>query len=195
MTESEIIGTQKLVQSHLFHQWCTNLFEVTKLIEDELQTDSHHCRWFYIALWELFYSGERYVDELLNFEYNSDCQYLIITKDYIAKLKELYDETDYFMLQYYRHSSAHIFQSEYSLVDKKSVPKSSNRTSTFFAKDGSKSVKLTQDEIRQKVKSSIDEYGLGEASYRSSLISRTYSTINKWSEEINIILANLGNDD
>ncbi|MBD5353434.1 MAG: hypothetical protein HDR85_00745 [Bacteroides sp.] len=187
--ESEIIGSQKMVQTHLFHQWCTNLFEVTKFIEDELQTDSHHCRWFYIALWELFSSGERYVDEQLSYEYNSDCEYLIVTKYYITKLKELYDDTDYFMLQYYRHSSAHIFQSEYSLIDKKKEPKANTRTSSFFAKDGTKSCKLTQDEIRQKAKTVIDDYG--EQVYKSSMISRTYSLINKCREDLNIILSNL----
>lgn len=194
MTDSEIIGRQKLVQTHLFDQWCTNLFEVTEYIEKEYQMDRHHCRWFFIALWELFSSGKKYVDEQLSYEYNSNCEYFLVAKDYIEKLKDLFDETDYFMLQYYRHSSAHIFQSEYFLVDNKKEPKSQTRTSSFYAKDGNKNYKLTQKDIRQKAKSVIGDYGLGEQYYKNSLISRTYSLINEWSEKRRVILSSLLNE-
>lgn len=191
MTDSEIIGSQKYANAYLFHQWCINLFDVTNLIEKESQQDAHHCRWFYIALWELFTSGERYVTEQLSYSYNSDCQYLIVSQRYIAQLKELYDDTDFFMLQYYRHSSAHIFQSEYSLIDRQNNPKIATRTSTFISKNGSKDCKLTQDEIRQKVKSIIGKYGLGEPNYRRNLISRAYSLIREWNLEFNITIQNL----
>ena len=191
MTDSEIIGSQKYTNTHLFHQWCINLFDVTKLIENESQQDAHHCRWFYIALWELLTSGERYVQEQLSYSYNANCQYLIVSNNYIERLKNQFDDTDFFMLQYYRHSSAHIFQSEYALVDKLNAPKLATRTSTFISKDGSKNCKLTQDEIRQKVKSVIGQYGLGEQKYRGSLISRTYSLIRDWCNDINTIMSNL----
>lgn len=191
MTELETIGNQKYANVHLFHQWCINIFDIANLIENEYQQDAHHCRWFYIALWELFTSGERYVNEQLSFSYNSGCQYLIVSQRYIAQLKELYDDTDFFMLQYYRHSSAHIFQSEYALIDKHNVPKLSTRISSFLSKDGSKDCKLTQEEIRQKVKSVIGQYGLGEQTYRHTLISRTYPLIRQWSIELNIALHNL----
>lgn len=191
MTDSEIIGSQKYINTHLFHQWCMNLFDVTSLIENESQQDAHHCRWFYIALWELFTSGERYVQEQLSYSYNVNCQYLIVSNNYIERLKNLFDDTDFFMLQYYRHSSAHIFQSEYALVDKLNTPKSASRTSTFISKDGSKNCKLTQDEIRQKVKTVIGQYGLGEQKYRGSLISRTYTLIRDWCNDINTIMSNL----
>lgn len=191
MTDSEIIGSQKFANVHLFHQWCINLFDITNLIETEGQQDAHHCRWFHIALWELFTSGERYVQEQLKSSYNENCQYLKVSKNYIERLKNLFDDTDFFMLQYYRHSSAHIFQSEYALVDKQNSPKLATRTSTFFSKDGSKNCKLTQEEIRQKVKSVIGQYGLGEQKYRGSLISRTYSLIRDWCNDINTIMSNL----
>ena len=191
MTESETIGNQKYANLWLFHQWCTNLFDVTNLIEGECQMDEHHCRWFYIAVWEILTSGERYVNEQLSYSYNSDCQYLIVSKNYIEQLKELYNDTDFFMLQYYRHSSAHIFQSEYSLIDRHNIPKVATRTSTFISKNGLKDCKLTQYEIRQKVKSIIGQYGLGEPSYRSTLISRTYSLIRAWNLELNTTIQNL----
>lgn len=191
MTESETIGSQKYVNAHLFHQWCINVFDIANLIEVEYQQDAHHCRWFYIALWELFTSGERYVNEQLQYPYNSECKYLIISQKYIAQLKELYDDTDFFMLQYYRHSSAHIFQSEYSLIDRQNNPKIASRTSTFISKSGSKDCKLTQEEIRQKVISAIGQFGFGEQAYRSSLISRTYPLIREWSNEIKTAIANL----
>lgn len=183
MTDSEIIGTQNYVNVHLFDQWCINFFDITNRIERERQSDAHHCRWFYIALWELFTSGERYIDDQLSLPCNSDCIYLKVAKDYIEKLKSLFDDTDYFMLQYYRHSSAHIFQSEYSLIDKNKTPKTSVRTSTFVSKTGAKNNKLTQQEIRAEAQKVLNKYGLHESLYRQGLISRTYATIKEWAQK------------
>lgn len=194
MNDSEIIGSQKYANVHLFEQWCLNFFDISKQIEAESQMDSHDCRWFFIAFWELFTSGERYVRANLKEPYNTNCEYLKASIDYILKLKALYDDTDYFMLQYYRHSSAHIFQSEYSLVDKTNTRKSSTRISTFYSKTGEKDLKLTQTEIREKAKEVIGQYGYGEDVYRSSLISRAFTTIKEWNIKHDEILKNLSYD-
>lgn len=177
--DSERIGFQRYADAHLFEQWCNNFFDISTQIKIEGQSDRHHCRWFFIAIWELFESGYNYVDTEIKKPYNSGCEYLLNAKKYIAELKSLYTEADYFMLQYYRHSASHIFQHNYSWLDKKGNLNPDSRKFSFIDTSGSK-YQLTYLEIVDKVKSVTGEYALGESSYRSKLISRAYSTIQAW---------------
>ena len=83
------------------------------------------------------------------------------------------------MLQYYRHSASHIFQHNYSWLDKKGNLNPDSRKFSFIDKSESK-YQLTYLEIVDKVKSVTGEYAIGESLYRSKLISRAYSTIQAW---------------
>lgn len=189
-TDLEKIGSQRYTDAHLFYQWCNNFFDITSQIKEEYQLDKHHCRWFFIALWELFDSGYNYVDAEINKTHNSNCKYLHNAKQYIMELKSLYSETDYFMLQYYRHSSSHIFQHDYSWLNRKGDLNPDDRKFSFKDKSDCK-YQMTNLEIREKVKIAIGEYGLDESLYRSKLISRAYNTIQKWESSQKEITASL----
>lgn len=186
---TDYVGKQKYVEVALFDQWINNFFEISSLIESEDQMDRHHCRWFFIALWELFVSGLVYVEREISLPVNSNSEYLKTAKNYILKLKSLFSDDEYFMLQYYRHSASHIFQHRYSWTDEKGNLKSDGGSS-FKTKNG-ESYKLSQEQIREKAKCTIGEYGLNETSFKRSLICRTYDLITKWANENEKIINSL----
>lgn len=188
--ESEKIGSQRYSDMCLFYQWCENFFDISSLIEDESQLDSHHCRWFFIALWELFECGTQYIENEMSLPQNYDCDYLHNALTHIEKIKSLYSDTDYFMLQYYRHSASHIFQHNYSWLDKNGILNPDDRKFSFQDKIGSK-YHLTNLQIREKVISVLGEYGYGESSYRRQLISRAYEAIKEWALSQRKIVASL----
>lgn len=188
--DSEKIGSQKYADAYLFYQWCDNFFDISSLIKNESQLDAHHCRWFFIALWELLESGYRYVETEMLQPQNSNCEYLCNAKKSINELKSLYSETDYFMLQYYRHSASHIFQHDYSWLDRKGNLNPEDRKFWFKNKLGEK-YHLTNLQIVERAKSALGEYGLGEGSYRRKLISSAYDTIQKWAFSQRKIVASL----
>ncbi len=179
MTDKEKIGSQRFADAHLFLQWCNNFFEITTLIRNEAQIDKHHCRWFYIAIWELFENGLSYIDKQLNIDINSNDVFLLNAKYYLESLKNLYNDTDFFMLQYYRNSATHIFQHKYSYLDKNGVLNPIDRKQPFLDKSNNK-IHYIYDEIKDIAKSAIGEYGLDEDLYRRGLISRCYDVVSQW---------------
>lgn len=67
----------------------------------------------------------------------------------ITEIKQEITDDEYFMLQYYRNCSCHIFLTKYSLLDENNNLKNIKQKETFYDKNGNK-YKLTQSDIRKK---------------------------------------------
>ena len=183
-------GTQRYTDAFLFKQWCDNFFEISRDIKTEYLGDKHHCRWFFIAIWELSESGCDYLTREMSLPQNANSDYLDNARKNIDKLKALYTDIDYFMLQYYRHSASHIFQHNYSWLDRKGNLNPFDRKFSFQDKAGNKK-QLTNLEIRDMVKKVLGEYGSRESLYRDSLIKRAFEPIQAWADSQQDIVTNL----
>lgn len=169
------IDDLRFANSVVFSQWYRNLIELNDLSN---MADKYHERVYYICLWELLTNSRAYIESLDS----KDIQHDSILK-MIEEIKQSVSEDEYFMLQYYRNSSCHIFLTKYSYYQKDWKMRDIKQEVPFFDKEGNK-INLTQYDIREKIKNVIGKYGLHEPSFRMEIRKRLYPIIDKYKDLI-----------
>lgn len=163
--------------SVIFSQWCNNLIELNDLSNI---TDKYHEKFFYVCLWELLVNSSSYINSL---EFR-ESQHENVLK-MIEEIKQHISDDEYFMLQYYRNCSCHIFLTKYSYLGKDWAIKDKDNRVTFYDKKGNV-IKLNQYEIRNKIKNVIGQYGHGEGYFKIEIRKRFNPIIAKYKDLITL---------
>lgn len=161
--------------SVIFSQWCNNLIELNDLSNI---TDKYHEKVFYVCLWELLVNSSSYINSL---EFR-ESQHENVLK-MIEEIKQHVSDDEYFMLQYFRNCSCHIFLTKYSYLGKDWAIKDKDNRVAFYDKNGNV-IKLNQYEIRNKIKNVIGQYGHREDYFKIEIRKRLNPIIAKYQDLI-----------
>lgn len=176
--EQDKIANQMYADSVVFSQWCENLKELNDYLNNEF--DKYYEKVFYVCLWELLINSQPYIASLPERLRYSQHENLL---EMIAEIKQNITEDEYFMIQYYRNCTCHIFLNKYSYFDKSWNIKEEGRKEVFYDKEGNKKL-LTLCDVREIAKNILGEYGLGEMRFKREIRKRLYFIICKYRELI-----------
>lgn len=177
--EQQEIDSQLLADSLIFSQWCKNLIELNEFLSNKF--DKYYEKVFYICLWEILINTQLYIESLIDISLKESHHDSLLKM--ITEIKHEITDDEYFMLQYYRNCSCHIFLTKYSLLDENNNLKNIKQKETFYDKNGKK-YKLTQSDIRKKVQNVIGKYGLEENLFKKNIRKRIYTIINNYKDFI-----------
>lgn len=177
--EQQEIDSQLLADSLIFSQWCKNLIEFNEFLSNKF--DKYYEKVFYICLWEILINAQLYIESLIDISLKESYHDSLLKM--ITEIKQEITDDEYFMLQYYRNCSCHIFLTKYSLLDENNNLKNIKQKETFYDKNGNK-YKLTQSDIRKKVQNVIGKYGLEENLFKKNIRKRIYTIINNYKDFI-----------
>ncbi len=171
MTDTDKLENQRYIDDHLFVEWWVNLIKITQKLEEDLFLDEFLIRSFFVHLYEIFVSGKEYSNYAKTWN-TSVLTYQIFERLH-NDLSAVISEDDFFMINYYRHSACHIFVSHYSWLKSynSSQVKLISDKLKFKKKDGTVYY-LSEDEIREKAKRLIGQFGTEEAIYKRNLFKR-----------------------
>lgn len=168
---------QLYADSIVFSQWYENLIELNENLHKTF--DKYHEKMYFIHLWELLINTKPYFDFLTSESIPCNIKRLNL----IQEIENVISDNEYFMLQYYRNTSSHMFLTNYSYLGKDFKPKNNNKKQKFYNKKGDEFY-LNQHEIIERAKQLIGVHGGRESLFKRQIVERLYPIISKYKNDL-----------